>query len=123
MHYYYILHSIFSYGIFALGNSSYPSFCGFGTWLDNAFTELDGRRLLKIGYGDELGDRESEFEKWANMAYKQACLEYKVDVTFDRNISINQMNDTMSKWVELPETSAEKCTLSDIDKMREGKFR
>ena len=116
-----ITYTFYSYGIFALGNSSYPSFCGFGTWLDNAFTELSGQRLLKIGYGDELGDRDAAFEKWANLAYKQACLECSIDITFDRINHIHDMQEIAAKWIEETKTSTESCTLSELDVIRDGK--
>ena len=116
-----ITYTFCSYGIFALGNSSYPSFCGFGIWLDNAFTELSGQRLLKIGYGDELGDRDAAFEKWANLAYKQACLECSIDIAFDRINHIEDMQEIAAKWIEETKTSTESFTLSELDVIRNGK--
>ena len=91
----------FSYGVFALGNSSYPSFCGFGTWLDSALSELSGRRLLKIAYGDELGDRDSEYTKWSRMAYKQACLEANLDLQYESNRSPGASEEIVTKWVSI----------------------
>ena len=86
--------------MFALGNSSYPSFCGFGTWLDSALSGLSGRRLLKIGCGDELGDRESVYNKWSEMAYKQACLEANLDLHYEPNPHL-QSKKIVTKWVPL----------------------
>ena len=114
-------YTFYSYGIFALGNSSYPSFCGFGTWLDSTFTELSGRRLLKIGYGDELEDRDAAFEKWASLAYKQACLECSIDIKSDRINHIEIMQEIAAKWIEEPKISTESCPLSEIDVIADGK--
>lgn len=66
------------FGVFALGSSAYPHFCGFGKWLDLVFHELGGRRIVPIGLGDELGDREGAFKEWSKRAFKQACLDYNV---------------------------------------------
>ena len=111
---------ISSYGVFALGNRSYPSFCGFGTWLDKAFSELSGRRLVKIGYGDELGDRDLEFKKWSKMAYKQACLETNVAIELDQNNNTEEMINIATKWIALPLNSTENCTSSAFDEILEG---
>lgn len=113
-------YSIFSYGVFALGNRSYPSFCGFGTWLDKAFGELSGRRLVKIGYGDELGDRELVFENWSKMAYKQACLESNIAIEFDDNNNIDEMINITTKWIVLPSNSTKGSTSCDFDQTLDG---
>ena len=42
--------------MFALGDSSYPSFCGFGKLLDAQLHNLGASRMLDIGLGDELGE-------------------------------------------------------------------
>ncbi len=61
--------------MFALGSSAYPKFCAFGKWLDLALKRLDGTRLVPVGLGDELADRDGEFNKWAKAVYQKACLE------------------------------------------------
>ena len=68
------------YGVFALGNTSYPNYCGFGKWLDSALGQLCGTRLTKIGLGDELGDRDTEFKRWSQIAYRQACVEANLEI-------------------------------------------
>ena len=64
-----------SFSVFALGSTAYPKYCAFGKWLDLALKRLDGNRLVPIGFGDELGDRDGEFNKWAKAVYQKACLE------------------------------------------------
>ena len=113
---------IFSYGVFALGNSSYPSFCGFGTWLDSAFSELSGRRLLKIGYGDELGDRDTEFEKWSNMAYQQACLESRLDILFHGSKNLDETTFLSTKWIPISKDPIKDGNQSISDVVRDGKI-
>ena len=98
--------------MFALGNSSYPSFCGFGTWLDSALSDLSGRRLLKIACGDELGDRESEYKRWSQMAYKQACLEANLDLQYEPNPDASEK--IVTKWVPLIVEETVDYPLSDV---------
>ena len=71
----FFLFSSFSFAVFALGSTAYPKYCAFGKWLDLALKSLDGNRLVPIGFGDELGDRVGEFNKWAKAVYQKACLE------------------------------------------------
>ena len=71
----FFLFSSFSFAVFALGSTAYPKYCAFGKWLDLALKRLDGNRLVPIGFGDELGDRDGEFNKWAKAVYQKACLE------------------------------------------------
>ena len=70
----------FSYGVFALGSSAYPHFCGFGKWLDTSLSRLDGHRLLQVGIGDELGDRDGEFQRWSKRALQKACIESGIEI-------------------------------------------
>ena len=63
-----------------MGNTSYPNYCGFGKWLDSALGKLSGTRLTKIGLGDELGDRDTEFKRWSQVAYRQACVEANLEI-------------------------------------------
>ena len=97
-----IFKNYYRYGVFALGNSSYPSFCGFGTWLDDALGDLSGTRLTKIAYGDELGDRDLEFRNWSQNAYKAALLESNLDVGFEAIRKTVKPEDIITKWVPVP---------------------
>ena len=70
--------SFLRYGVFALGSTAYPKFCAFGKWLDLALKRLDATRLVPVGLGEELGDRDGEFNKWMKNVYQKACLEFGV---------------------------------------------
>ena len=87
--------------MFARGNSSYPLFCGFGTWLDSELHELSGRRVLKIGYGDELGDRDGEYNKWSHLAYKYACLEANLPLPGETATTTRTSQHVLTKWVPI----------------------
>ena len=45
--------------------------------------KLDGTRLSTIGLGDELGDRDSEFKRWSQVAFRQACVEANLDIGYE----------------------------------------
>ena len=62
------------FAVFALGSTAYPKFCAFGKWLDLALKRLGGTRLGQIGLGDELGDRDGEFNMWMNAVYEEPNL-------------------------------------------------
>lgn len=63
------------FSVFALGSSSYPHFCGFGKWLDEALTQFGGTKIAPIGLGDELGDREGTFKNWLKIVSNQIANE------------------------------------------------
>ena len=67
--------------MFALGDSSYPSFCGFGKLLDAQLNNLGASRMLDIGLGDELGDRDATFKEWSELAFQQAALKCNLDIS------------------------------------------
>ena len=81
-----------------MGDSSYPDFCGFGKYLDASFNTLDGSRLVTLGFGDELGDRDSEFKKWSQLAFSQAALECNLDLGQEINRH-PELSKIVTKWV------------------------
>ena len=104
--------------MFALGNTSYPHYCGFGKWLDSTLGKLSNGRLTKIGLGDELGDRDADFRRWSQAAYRQACIEANVDLGYEPNKS-PQPNKIITKLVPVPDS---KITdkLNPSEKLRNG---
>jgi nitric-oxide synthase len=74
-----LLSDVNSFGVFALGSSAYPNFCGFGKWLDTSLTRLNGNRVLQVGLGDELGDRDGEFRRWSRLAFQKSCIETGIE--------------------------------------------
>ena len=81
-----------------MGDSSYPDFCGFGKYLDASFNTLDGSRLVTLGFGDELGDRDSEFRKWSQLAFSQAALECNLDLGQEINRH-PEASKIVTQWV------------------------
>lgn len=47
-------------------------FCGFGKWLDDALDQIGGKRILEVGLGDELTDREKVFTEWSRNLLKES---------------------------------------------------
>ena len=107
--------------MFALGDSSYPSFCGFGKWLDSTFNDLDGSRMLKIGLGDELGDRDSEFKKWSKSAFQQAALDCNLDLSHEATRD-PEPNKTITKWMPVTESEFSKEFASEKRKHTMSEF-
>ena len=66
-----------NYGVFALGDSNYEKFCGFGRFLDERLAELGGVRLLDRNECD--GDPDPTFEQWS--ASISAALKAKIGTT------------------------------------------
>ena len=106
--------------MFALGDSSYPAFCGFGKWLDSSFNDLDGNRLLKIGLGDELGDRDAEFKKWSKLAFQQAALESNLDLSHEATRN-PEPTRTVTKWMPVSNTEFDQTFLSESPSHTTGK--
>ena len=66
--------------------------------MDEALEDLDGSRLLKIGLGDELGDRDAEFKKWSKLAFQQAALDCNLDLSHELTRN-PQVTKTVTKWM------------------------
>ena len=54
--------------------------------------------MLKIGLGDELGDRDAEFKKWSKLAFQQAALDCNLDLSHEQTRN-PQVAKTVSKWM------------------------
>lgn len=52
------------YGVFALGNRQYESFCAVGQRLQGALTDLGAEPLLECGLGDDDVDIDADFDSW-----------------------------------------------------------
>ena len=72
--------------------------------MDEAFGDLDGSRLLKVGLGDELGNRDAEFKKWSKLAFQQAALQCNLDLSHEQTRN-PQVTKTVTKWI--PHTDSE----------------
>ena len=59
---------------------------------------------MKIGLGDELGDRDAEFKKWSKLAFQQAALECNLDLSHEATRN-PEAAKTVTKW--MPGTDSE----------------
>ena len=60
--------------------------------------------MLKVGLGDELGDRDAEFKKWSKLAFQQAALQCNLDLSHEQTRN-PQVTKTVTKWI--PHTDSE----------------
>jgi sulfite reductase alpha subunit-like flavoprotein len=67
------------YGVFALGNSSYPQFCAYGKWLDASLSQLGAECVCALGLGDELCGQEDAFRQWSVGAFTSALDAFCLD--------------------------------------------
>ncbi|KAK2169168.1 hypothetical protein LSH36_12g26014 [Paralvinella palmiformis] len=89
------------YSVFALGSSSYETFCAFGADLDKTFSTLGGKRLYPMARGDELGGQEESFSKWSKDVLKVSCNAFSV-VGSDIQARLDGMLGSLStdtKWI------------------------
>ena len=108
------------YGVFALGNTSYPHYCGFGKWLDSTLGKLSNGRLTNLGLGDELGDRDAEFRKWSEAAYRQACVEANLDIGYEGDKG-SRPQRIITKLVPSRLAIKDKTEMP-LEKLRKGEF-
>ena len=108
------------YGVFALGNTSYPHYCGFGKWLDSTLGKLSNGRLTNLGLGDELGDRDAEFRKWSEAAYRQACVEANLDIGYEGEKG-SRPQRIITKLVPSRLAIKDKTEMP-LEKLRKGEF-
>ena len=48
------------------GSKAYPTYCSYGRLVNDQLEQLGGRRLIKVGEGNELGKQMLAFEKWTH---------------------------------------------------------
>ena len=109
----------FKYGVFALGNSSYQHFCGFGKWLDESLETIGGTRMLAIGLGDELKDRGKTFKEWSNTALKQSSV-YAGVAEPDQLVELGK--DAQTRWRKSSDVAQARPLQSRIDGAAERKL-
>ena len=82
------------FGVFGLGSSAYPKFCGFGKLLDTQLYHLGGSRLTSVGLGDELGNQEGAFKAWIKGVFLTACEDLAVQTS---NVAMAEAINMMGK--------------------------
>lgn len=110
--------------MFGLGSRAYSEFCAFGKWLDQQFAQLGGKRLVKLGQGDELCGREEAFVDWLKSCYEvrtsvviwQPVLEghwhlqsIRLDYFSGRHVVCGQRLQIQERWLCLAEGPSLPC--------------
>lgn len=57
------------YGVFGLGNTQYEHFNATGKKVDSYFELMGGKRIVKLGLGDDDNDLEGDFENWKDSVF------------------------------------------------------
>ena len=83
------------FSVFVLGNSSYPNFCSFGTFLDGTLDYLGGERIYDLGVGDELNGQEESFRGWSIEVYKSALRAFGLDMNSSTIVDLNKDNSLL----------------------------
>ena len=77
--------------------------------------------MLKIGLGDELGDRDAEFKKWSKLAFQQAALDCNLDLSHELTRN-PQVTKTVTKWMAPTDSEFNKEFPSEIRKHTMSKY-
>ena len=77
--------------------------------------------MLKIGLGDELGDRDAEFKKWSKLAFQQAALDCNLDLSHELTRN-PQVTKTVTKWLAPTDSEFNKEFQSEIRKHTMSKY-
>ncbi|CAF0772283.1 unnamed protein product [Brachionus calyciflorus] len=83
------------FSVFALGNSSYPKFCAYGSFLDDILYKIGAERVFELGLGDELCGQEESFRKWSIGAFKSAIETFCIDAD---NSFLDTISNNDSGW-------------------------
>ncbi|BDU39220.1 sulfite reductase flavoprotein subunit alpha [Vibrio nigripulchritudo] len=80
----------FSFGVFGLGDTAYPNFCGFSKGLDNALTALGAKRLINRVDADL--NYPPLFKTWKS-TLKSVLLENNTDAGLSLDISVTSYGE------------------------------
>ena len=86
--------------------------------MDSTLSKLSNGRLTNLGLGDELGDRDADFRRWSQAAYRQACLEANLDLGYEPN-KHPQANKIITKLVPISDSKKSE-KLTKLEKLNKG---
>ena len=71
--------------------------------MDSTLLTVGGTRLIEVGLGDELGDRDNAFKSWSREALEKTSRAMDIDNFHDVNQfgRMFSMTTTTTKWTEL----------------------
>jgi NADPH-ferrihemoprotein reductase len=78
-----------TYAVFGLGNKTYEHYNVMGKYFDKRLEELNGKRLIPLGLGDDDCNIEEDFVTWMNSFWPLVCNHLGISAT-EQDISIRQ---------------------------------
>lgn len=76
-----------NYAVFGLGNKTYEHYNEIGKYFDKRLEELNGKRLMSLGLGDDDGNIEEDFVTWMDQFWPVVCDYFGITAS-EQDISI-----------------------------------
>lgn len=78
-----------NYAVFGLGNKTYEHYNEVGKYFDKRLDELNGRRLIDLGLGDDDTNIEEDFVTWMDKFWPVVCNHFGISAS-EQDVSIRQ---------------------------------
>ena len=101
-----------AYAVFGLGNKTYEHYNVMGKYFDKRLEELNGKRLMQLGLGDDDANIEEDFVTWMNSFWPIVCNHLGISAT-EQDISIRQY-----KLLNCEDISQEKIFKGEIARLK-----
>lgn len=70
-----------NFAVFGLGNKTYEHFNAMGIYVDKRVEELGGKRIHKLGLGDDDANLEEDFITWKEEFWQSVCATFDIEAT------------------------------------------
>ena len=85
-----------NYAVFGLGNKTYEHYNEMGIYVDKQLEKLGGKRIYKLGLGDDDANLEEDFITWKEEFWLAVCREFNIEATGEE-FSMRQYAATVLK--------------------------
>lgn len=92
-----------NFAVFGLGNKTYEHYNEIGKYFDKRLEELNGKRLMPLGLGDDDGNIEEDFVTWMDQFWPIVCDYYGISAS-EQDISIRNFKLVMHDELPLEKT-------------------
>lgn len=70
-----------NYAVFALGNKTYEHFNAMGIFVDKQLEKQGGKRMFKLGLGDDDSNLEDDFITWKEGFWQAVCEKFNIEAS------------------------------------------